>query len=217
VTTYQDSHGHRLEDYPRPSVAADTAVLTVRDGLLCVLLALTNDAVRAGDQEWRLPGTFLHPGERLTDAVHRSLRDKTGVDGLNPRQLHVFDAPTRDDRGWVLSVAHCDVVPVDRLSLSERVVVIPVDELPPLKYDHADIVAHAVDVLRDEYRGGPDPSGLLTQPFTLRQLRQIHEAVLGASLLPDSFRRSMLPGLVPTGEFFIEGRGRPAETYRRQS
>ena len=41
--------------------------------------------------------------------------------GLNPRQLHVFDAPDRDDRGWVLSVAHCDVVPVDRLPLAERI------------------------------------------------------------------------------------------------
>ena len=215
MTTYRDSQGHRLEDYPRPSVATDTAVLTVREGRLCVLLTLTNDAVHTGEKEWRLPGTFLHPGERLTDAVHRSLRDKAGIDGLNPRQLRVFDAPDRDDRGWVLSVAYCDAVPADRLPLSERVIVIPVDEVPPLKYDHAEIVAYAVEALRSEYRRGPDPSGLLVQPFTLRQLRQLHEAVLGAGLLPDTFRRSMSTGLVATGEYFNEGRGRPAELYRR--
>src|SRR6478736_2334259 len=215
MTTYRDSHGRRLDQYPRPSVATDTAVLTVRDGQLSVLLTLTNDAVRTGDHEWRLPGTFLHPGERLTDAVHRSLREKAGVTGLNPRQLHVFDAPHRDDRGWVLSVAHCDVVPVDRLPLAERITVVPAEDLPPLKYDHAEIVAHAVDALRTEYRRGPDPSGLLPQPFTLRQLRHLHEAVLGIPLLPDTFRRSMLAGLIATGDFFVEGRGRPAELYRR--
>lgn len=215
MTTYRDSHGRRLDQYPRPSVATDTAVLTVRDGQLSVLLTLTNDAVRTGDHEWRLPGTFLHPGERLTDAVHRSLREKAGVTGLNPRQLHVFDAPHRDDRGWVLSVAHCDVVPVDRLPLADRIALVPVEELPPLKYDHAEIVGHAVDALRTAYRRGPDPSGLLPQPFTLRQLRHIHEAVLGIPLLPDTFRRSMLAGLIATGDVFIEGRGRPAELYRR--
>jgi len=215
LSSYRDSHGRSLDEYPRPSVATDTAVLTVRDGRLSVLLTLTNDAVRTGDNEWRLPGTFVHPGERLTDAVHRSLRDKAGVTGLDPRQLHVFDALHRDDRGWVLSVAHCDVVPADRLPLGDRIAVVPVEELPPLKYDHAEIVAHAVHALRTEYRRGPDPSGLLSQPFTLRQLRHIHEAVLGIPLLPDTFRRSMLAGLIATGDYYIEGRGRPAELYHR--
>ena len=60
---------------------------------------------------WALPGTFLHAGETLADAVNRSLREKANVRGLHPRQLHVFDDPERDDRGWVLSVAHVAVVP----------------------------------------------------------------------------------------------------------
>ena len=59
---------------------------------------------------WALPGTFLHEGETLADAVDRSLRIKANVRGLHPRQLHVFDDPDRDDRGWVLSVAHVEVV-----------------------------------------------------------------------------------------------------------
>ena len=42
---------------------------------------------------WALPGTFLHEGETLAEAVDRSLRDKANVRGLHPRQLHVFDDP----------------------------------------------------------------------------------------------------------------------------
>lgn len=213
--TYRDSSGRTLEEYPRPSVATDTAVLTIADSRLSVLLTLTNDAVRGGAPEWRLPGTFLHPREGLADAVHRSLRAKAGVQGLEPRQLHVFDDPDRDDRGWVLSVAHYDVVRVERLTASDRAKVVPVDRLPALKYDHAKIVAFAVEALRGEYRLGPDPAGLLEEPFTIRQLRHVHEAVAGERLLPDTFRRSVLPGLVATGELFSEGRGRPAELYRR--
>jgi len=213
--TYVDSSGRTLDDYPRPSVATDTAVLTLSGSQLSVLLTLTNDAVRGGEPEWRLPGTFLHQGETLADAVHRSLREKAGVDGLEPRQLRVFDDPARDDRGWVLSVAHFDVVREELLTASDRTRIVPVDRLPALTYDHAKIVAFAVEELRAEYRRGPDPSLLLEQPFTMRRLRQVHEGVAGEKLLPDSFRRAMLPRLEATGERFSDGRGRPAELYRR--
>lgn len=212
---YVDSAGKALDDYPRPSVAVDTAVLTVSDdGALSVLLTLTNDAVRGGEEGWRLPGTFLHPEETLAAAVLRSLRTKAGVEGLAPRQLHVFDEPTRDDRGWVLSVAHYDVVQMGRLEASPRTRVVPVDALPALTYDHAVIVAFAVEALRADYRQMPDPAGLLGSPFTMSELRAVHESVVGATLLPDTFRRAMLPQLTATGEYTRVGRGRPAGLYR---
>lgn len=229
---YRDSADKTLEDYPRPSVAVDTAVLTVPEsGRLSVLLTLTNDAAETGEVsessgEWRLPGTFLHPGEALSDAVLRSLREKAGVEGLRPRQLQVFDEPGRDDRGWVLSVAHLDAVRADRIPLIGRTRLVPVDELPKLQHDHGEIVAAAVATLRDEYRRSPDPAGLLSvdsdaaQPpepdgaFTMRELRHLHEAVLGEQLVADTFRRTMLPGLRATGQMRRGVRGKPAELFR---
>jgi len=195
-----------LESFPRPSVAVDTAVLTVvHDGRLSVLLL--------HGEPPRLPGTFLHEGELLEDAVLRSLREKAGVRGLAPRQLHVFDALDRDDRGRVLSVAHVDVVRA--VALPADAFLVAVDDMPTLAFDHDRIVAFAVDMLRDQYREMPDPAALLEGPFTLRRLRRLHEAVLGERLVPDTFRRWMLPGLVATGELERSGRGRPAELYRR--
>ncbi|NCD20790.1 MAG: NUDIX hydrolase, partial [Actinobacteria bacterium] len=104
---WRDSAGKRLVDYPRPSVAVDVAVLTVvpgeelspsrrwsEPGILAVLVH------RLPTGEWALPGTFLHEGERLADAVARALHDKLGLDGVTPHQLRVFDDPTRDPRGW---------------------------------------------------------------------------------------------------------------------
>lgn len=210
MSRYTDSAGKRLDEYPRPSVAVDTAVLTVAGRALAVLLVRPRI-----DEDWRLPGTFLHERETLHDAVLRSLRDKAGVEGLRPRQLHVFDRPDRDDRGWVLSVAHMDVVPAERLSASDTRDLVPVDRLPPLTYDHGDIVASAVEAVRADYRAGPDPAGLLESAFTMRRLRHLHEGVLGESILPDTFRRTMLPGLRATGAVRAEGRGRPAELFER--
>ncbi|MDN6021044.1 MAG: NUDIX domain-containing protein [Acidipropionibacterium jensenii] len=208
---YCDESGRTLADYPRPSVAVDTAVLTVEDGRLCVLL------VRGRDGCEGLPGTFLHPGETLADASLRALRDKAQVEGLAPHQLKVFDDPDRDSRGWVLSVAHLDAVRADLIPLTDRSDLVPVDECPPLAYDHTAIIAHAAAVLRDGYRRLPDPWRLLEpseEGVTIRDLRLLHEQVLGERLVPDTFRRTMLPGLRGTGRVRRGTRGKPAELYR---
>jgi ADP-ribose pyrophosphatase YjhB (NUDIX family) len=174
--------------------------------------------VRRGEADWALPGTFLHPGERLMDAVLRSLREKAGVTGLAPRQLHVFDDPDRDDRGWVLSAAHVDVVPFRRLAPlveGDGGRLVPTSAPGPLPYDHAKIIDLAVRHLRLRYEGAPDPDRLLGTSFTLRELRLVHEAVAGHALQKDTFRRRMEPLLVATGRMSAGTRGRPAELFRR--
>jgi 8-oxo-dGTP diphosphatase len=215
IPTQQDGSGKTLADYPRPSVAVDTALLTLDEAgsELLVLEVRRND-----DTGWALPGTFLHPGERLADAVGRALRDKSGVRGLRPRQLHVFDDPMRDDRGWVLSVAHLCVVRSDRISVRfpERTRLMPTSNPGRLPYGHGGIVARAVDDLRPRYAARPDPDGLLGAEFTLRELRLAHEAVAGESLQRDWFRRAMEPQLQATGRSVAAGRGRPAELFRRR-
>jgi ADP-ribose pyrophosphatase YjhB (NUDIX family) len=226
--------------HPRPSLAVDVAVLTVApldpadEPRLAVLLLRRDAAPKAG--AWSLPGSFVRERERLADAVLRTLADKCGIGGLAPRQLHVFDDPARDDRGWVVSVAHTDVVPADRLApaLADRddLILAPVAsavavgvgsrspvELPgrqaSLPFDHAQIVALAVHDLRERYQATPDPAGLLPEPFTFLALRRTHEAVLGEPQQKDTFRRRMLPLLVEDGEIARGGVGRPAQLYRR--
>lgn len=220
---YRDAHGRALADYPRPSVAVDTAVLTVEpdgspSGRLAVLQVRRAGSHRRG--VWALPGTFLHEGERLADAVDRSLREKAGIAGVKPRQLRVFDDPTRDERGWVLSVAHVDVLPHARLAevVSARDDVRLAAAVAPgrLPYDHAAIVADAVADVRARYTVAPDPDHLLARTFTLRDLRLLHEAVAKRSLQRDTFRRLVEPHLAATGRCSAGTVGRPAELFRHR-
>ncbi|WP_156171731.1 NUDIX hydrolase [Demequina rhizosphaerae] len=210
MTSYRDSSGRALTDYPRPSVAVDTAVLTVVDGALCVVLVA--DGRDGANGTMRLPGTFLHAGEVLADAVRRSLADKAGVSGLTPVQLHVFDALDRDSRGWVLSVAHLVAVPAPLLGSAALV---PVAEVGPLAYDHASILKLAVARLRADYAEHPDPWGMLGgRPFTLLELERLHRAVdperPGGK---DTFRRLMEPQLVDTGTVGRGTVGKPARLF----
>lgn len=218
-----------LQDFPRPSVAVDVAVFSVvadDDGVdqLSVLLHRRSTTTERG--KWGLPGSFLRERERLSDAVQRTLLDKCGISGLAPQQLLVLDDPTRDDRGWVLSVAHLDVVPVaDAPSLFSRTDLrwAPIDgsaAVVPgqrrLPFDHDSIVARAVDRFRADHVGAPDPYSLLEEPFTVRELRHLHEALLGEALQKDTFRRAMLPHLVATRSTDSGSVGRPARRYRRR-
>jgi 8-oxo-dGTP diphosphatase len=210
---YRDASGPTLADYPRPSVAVDTAVLTLDPQWGLVVLEVR----RPTGTGWALPGTFLYEGETLADAVDRSLRMKAHVRGLHPRQLHVFDDPDRDDRGWVLSVAHVQVVRPEQLAarFTDTTRLVPVHAPGRLPYDHADIIKLAVTHIRAHYADKPDPDRLLGDEFTLRELRLAHEAIAGRALQRDTFRRAMEPQLVATGNTTIATRGRPAELFRR--
>ena len=195
--------------YPRPSVAVDVAVLTVRDDRLQVVVVDHRTGGLA------LPGTFLHEGEVLADAATRALTDKAGLQRVPFTQLHVFDAPGRDDRGWVLSVGHSAAVPADRLPADARL--LPIEAGRPagtLLFDHGEIVRLAVDRLRRDYAGEVDPSGLLGERFTVFRLRKLYEAVFERPLMKDTFRRLVVPNLDATGEYGTDF-GRPAEIYRR--
>lgn len=208
--TYRDSHGLTLADYVRPSVAVDVAVLTVREAALHVLV------VSREEQGTRLPGTFLHEGETLVVAATRALRDKAGLAGADLHQLGVFDAPGRDDRGWVLSVAHGAALPEHRLPADAQLLTLPDGRLPvPLQYDHDEIVARAVADLRTRYGAAVDPDGFLGEEFTVLELRGVYEAVFGRALVRDTFRRSVRDHLHDTGRLTTSGPGRPAALFRR--
>ena len=218
-----------LDEFPRPNVAVDAALVTVtppsvgRPRRLCVLVS----EQQSGSSS--LPGTFVRERTTIDATLERLFRDKVGVQlaGLSGHLLKVFDAPDRDPRGtWTMSIAYAVALPADRASDAEtahnRWVPIGADGVPShslrLDYDHAQIVEHAADLFRRRYETHPDPDFLLPHEFTLAELQEVHEAVLGSPLRFDTFKRRMLTaGLVRTGTRPPTGRGRPAVLYSRES
>jgi ADP-ribose pyrophosphatase YjhB (NUDIX family) len=207
-----------LTQFPRPSLAVDTATFTVTGRGLEIVL-VTEDVGLA------LPGTFVHERERLEAAVLRSLRTKAGITGREPEQLHVFDDPDRDPRGWVVTVGHLDVVPGSVVAEGLRggsITLVPVSEVGvdggvQLPYDHPRVFVEALRRVRDAYSQHPDPWGLLPETFSLGDLQTLHEAVAGEELPRDTFRRSMKRQLEPTGDYTDGRRGRPSLLYRNRS
>ena len=209
-------------EFPRAIVAVDTALLTIDPdrGLLVV------EMERGDTGKWALPGTFLRERETLAEAVERSLNEKLGVQGIRPAQLCVFDDPDRDERHWVLSVAHVAVVRPEQLTslgagVAKDTRLVSVDRPGELAWDHPNIVKRAKEYVRSRYAENPDPDRLLGNTFTLRELRLVHDAVAGDDdpWDRDAFRRRMKDLLVATGvkSENTGSRGRPAELFRRRS
>ena len=98
----------------------------------------------------------------------------------------------------------------------ENVAWFSVDRLPPLAFDHAEIIEHALSRLRAKTEYAAVAHRFLGPEFTLGRLRAVTEAVLGQPVDPANFRRQALArgGLVDTGKLESGGAHRPARLYR---
>ncbi|MDF2857792.1 MAG: ADP-ribose pyrophosphatase, partial [Neobacillus sp.] len=56
--------------------------------------------------KWALPGGFVRPNETAFQAAERKLLEETGVAGLRIKHFGIYDSPSRDSRGWIISNAH---------------------------------------------------------------------------------------------------------------
>lgn len=193
----------------------DVVLLTLREGALVVLLQRRERDPFKG--ALALPGGYVHVQEDADAqaAALRVLAGKTGLASPYLEQLASFSGPTRDPRGWSVSIAHYALLPLQNLPAGA--VLAPVDQLPPLAFDHRQIVAAAVERVRTKSQYSSLPVYLCGERFTLPQLQAVYEAVLGEPVNKVSFRRKVeeLGMLEPIeGALSSGGAHRPAQLYR---
>lgn len=197
----------------------DTALFTIHDERLCLILARRREAPFAG--ALALPGGFVHIDEDADteSAARRVIRAKIGFDAPYLEQLFTFSGPARDPRGWSISVAYYALIPLALLDRSQAAEAWPVDALPPLPFDHRQIVAKAVERLRGKATYSSLPAFLLSGEFTMNDLHRIYEQTIGTRLDKASFRHKILEQdiIEPIPNRFRVGAHRPAQLYRLSS
>ncbi|MGL6075486.1 MAG: NUDIX domain-containing protein [Fimbriiglobus sp.] len=129
-------------EYPRPALTVDCVIITRERKPRVLLIQRLKDPF-AGD--WALPGGFVEENEGLTDAARRELLEETGVEIANLELLHATGDPGRDPRGWTVSVVYLARVSVKQIQAqagddAASVAWHPLNELPPLAFDHAAIL-----------------------------------------------------------------------------
>ena len=206
------------EQGQRPSVTVDVVTFTLREGCLQVLLVRRRRPPWEG--MWAIPGGMIGREEALEAAALRTLEEETGLGDVFLEQLYTFGDPGRDARGRVITVSYFAVVPASNVvpwaaEDAERVQWWPIDELPPLAFDHGDILSYALVRLRYKLEYTAVGFELLPEVFTLSELQSAYEIVLGEELDKRNFRRKIQSaGVIEPSGSFRAGEGRPAQLYR---
>lgn len=211
-------------EYPRPAVTVDCVIFAYAVGkaLKVLLIQRQHDPYEG---RWALPGGFVEEEETLEEAALRELKEETGVENVFVEQLFTFGQPGRDPRGRVITIAYYALVnleahPVEASSDARQARWFQVDALPPLAFDHNIILETALNRLRTKIRYQPIGFELLPPEFTLTQLQELYEAILGVrqGLNKRNFRSRILKMGVLKEVGIQEGVAhRPARLYRFDS
>ena len=205
----------------RPQVGVSVVVFTLRPTTnshpdLAVLL------VRRDRGRWALPGGWVHEGFSLTESARWQLLDKTGLEPDYLEQLYTFGRPDRDPREHRIAVTYFALVRWGEHHLragpgTSRVDWFNVDNIPtPLAFDNEEIIAYGLRRLRNKVDYAHLAFRFLQPEFTMAELRNVYEAVLGQNVDPPNFRRKVAAAgtVLSTGARQRGVPHRPALLYR---
>jgi 8-oxo-dGTP diphosphatase len=138
-------------DYPRPAMTSDVAVLRL-DQSPEILLIQRQDPPFS--QMWALPGGFMEMEETLEETARRELKEETGIKAGELIRFDTYDTPGRDPRGRTITQvfvmiwkdemgapqAGSDAATLQWFGLTE---------LPPLAFDHQEIVSDVIRMIQE--------------------------------------------------------------------
>lgn len=209
----------RRQDHPW--VAVDVVVLTIEAGVLEALLVKIKRGPYQG--QWAFPGGLVGLHESTEEAARRELSEKTGVSDIYLDQLYTFGTPERNPVHRVVSVAYFALIPRRGAYLRTTpkyadIAWRPVAALPPLAYDHNQVAAVALDRLRSKLGYTNIAWSLLEESFTLSELQEVYEVILGRGLDRRNFRKKILSlDLLKPARGQRRGAHRPAQLYAFRS
>ena len=216
-----DSHKQKLAELRFAILATDVVLLTLRDGELLVrLIDVERPPYFTGVRG--LPGGLLRPDETAEDTALRQVTDKAGVraSAVHIEQLATFSRVDRDPRGRVVAVAYLALVPWAALEAHEQEGIwVPVHSATKLAYDHDEILATALTQLRSRIAHSTLLVKLLPPEFTLTELEESYELILGRPIDKRNFRKKIakLGVLTELADYRKGGKHRPARLYRFRS
>ncbi|OLP20150.1 NUDIX hydrolase [Leptolyngbya sp. 'hensonii'] len=184
-------------EFPRPSLTVDCVVfgfdLSERD----LKVMLIQRKLSPFEGQWALPGGFVRVEESVEAAALRELREETGIEKVFLEQLYTFGEVDRDPRERVVTVAYYALVnlsdhQIQATTDASDAAWFSIQQVPKLAFDHDRILITALNRVKGKVRYEPIGFELLPPKFTLSQLQQLYETVLGQELDKRNFRKKIL-------------------------
>jgi 8-oxo-dGTP diphosphatase len=219
-----------------PHVSVDCVVFGFEFGKLDVLLIERNMLFEGKEfNDLKLPGDLVRKDEDLDTAAARVLKELTGLDKIYLKQFTAIGSPGRlsrqpRDLEWLRSIGHPEEIVVtiayyslinidqdkaSNFALQSNARWYTVSEVNELAFDHLTILDEALQALRTELKLKPIAFELLPPKFTLGELQQLYEVILGNKLDKRNFRKkvSNMAFIVPVNEKQVGVSHKPASYY----
>ncbi|HQK36835.1 MAG TPA: NUDIX domain-containing protein [Bacteroidales bacterium] len=196
-----------------PHISIDVVVFGYHSGSLRVLI------LQLFESPWFvLPGGYIRREEDLEEASRRIVLERTGLTNIHLEQFYTAGKKDRvraDTLGEILKDKEIDnemkdwianrFISVCYYTLVDNTKVFPVPDhfsggvgwydplsLPPMFFDHADIIGHALEKLRNDLDTWLAGGDILPEPFTMKDLQVCYETILQKKLVRTNFQRRML-------------------------
>lgn len=199
----------------RATYSVDVVLLTPRGKQLAVLFMRADDA-RARER-WLVPYGEPRDDESMEDAARRITTEVIDVEPAWLEQVGAFGDGRRHPADTDLSVGYVGVVPQGTpLPAGDTSAWFALADVPALTPRQRGLLDAALETVRQRLDQAPIAFRLLPPTFTLSDLQQTYELLLGRRLHKASFRRALQAAWLvePTDEWRSEGRGRPAQLFR---
>ncbi|OOQ59631.1 NUDIX hydrolase [Mucilaginibacter pedocola] len=185
---------HEYSGQHRILVAVDCIIFGFDGANVKLLLVKRDLAPELG--KWSLMGGFIAPSESPEDAATRVLEERTGLKNVYMDQFMVFGKPDRDPVERTLSVAYFALIDIhqyeEQLTGEFSPEWFPLDNMPEMIFDHADMVKIALKELRYKAALHPILFQLLPGKFTVPQLQSLYEGVYQTEFDDRNFSRKLL-------------------------
>lgn len=148
---------------------------------------------------WALPGNLVRANESLDQSASRILNELTGLGDIYMEQYYTFGDPHRHPQGRVVSIAYYALLrlggdkalkPIS--TYAKQAHWVNVKDLPKLAFDHQQIFDKGLEKIKRRIKHQPIAFELLPEKFTLTQLQNVYELILGKKLDKRNFRKKML-------------------------
>lgn len=171
---------------------------------------------------WSLLGDLVRPDEDIESAPYRVLKERTGLDDVYLEQVHTFGDLGRHPSGRVITTAYYSLINIRHHKLKlvhNELHWHKTDEIRTLAFDHKKILDRSLERLREQVMEHPIIFNLLPEKFSLRELQDLYQAILGVSLDRRNFRKKIAnkDWLLDLDEMENDVPHRPGKLYKAKT
>jgi len=207
----------QLESDDLNGISVDCVIFGFDENELKVLLIKSD--LKNFEGKWSLLGDLIGSRETLDQAAYRILRERTGMEDVYLEQVRSFSEVDRHPAARIITVAYCSLINVQHHQLKKidnELHWHRVKQLGEMAFDHKKILEVCYEWLQKRIQEHPLGFSLLPKKFSLRELQNLYEAILGVTLDRRNFRKKFfsMDLLEDTGEYEADVPHRPGKLYK---